>query len=244
MHDTLLIVALIAGFAVIQSVFGMGLLIFGTPTLLLMGVSYPETLGWLLPASVAISALQTRTAATQFKEIWRSGRPLLCLAPMLGALVLVLRLGLHAKLEIPVGLALIVAAALRLHAGLRTWLRGIIRRAEPVYLALMGLLHGFTNMGGALLSVYASSQGEGKERTRGVISTYYLSFGVVQLATLAIFSPGALAVHSLTAALVAIAAYVIAGRKVFNGATPTLYERSLTGFIAAYGVAALIKAAL
>lgn len=244
MHDAFLIGALIAAFAVVQSVFGMGLLIFGTPTLLLLGLDYAETLGWLLPASVTISAIQTRGSSSQFVEIWRKGRPLLCLIPLLLALALVLRQGLHARLDLAIGLALIGASALRLNQALQARLRAFIGRAERPYLVAMGLLHGFTNMGGALLSVYASAQGEGKERTRGIVSTYYLSFGLVQLAVLALFSRHALGLHSVLAAAIAAISYAAAGRKVFKGATPLVFERSLTGFIAAYGVAVLIKSAL
>jgi hypothetical protein len=46
-------------FSVVQSIFGVGLLLFGTPTLLLIGYSYSETLWILLPCSVVISLIQT-----------------------------------------------------------------------------------------------------------------------------------------------------------------------------------------
>jgi uncharacterized membrane protein YfcA len=42
----------------VQSVFGMGILVFGTPTFLLLGYSFPETLGLWLPASLVISVAQ------------------------------------------------------------------------------------------------------------------------------------------------------------------------------------------
>ena len=45
-------------FSVVQSVFGVGLLLFGTPTLLLLEYSYSETLWLLLPCSVTISLIQ------------------------------------------------------------------------------------------------------------------------------------------------------------------------------------------
>ena len=45
-------------FSIIQSIFGVGLLLFGTPTLLLLGYSYEVTLWTLLPASITISIIQ------------------------------------------------------------------------------------------------------------------------------------------------------------------------------------------
>lgn len=45
-------------FSVIQSIFGMGILVFGTPALLLLGYDFSSVLGLLLPSSVLISFTQ------------------------------------------------------------------------------------------------------------------------------------------------------------------------------------------
>ena len=44
--------------SVIQSIFGVGILLFGTPILLLLGYEFVEALGVLLPVSIAVNALQ------------------------------------------------------------------------------------------------------------------------------------------------------------------------------------------
>ena len=62
MHDPHLLVGIVALLAIVQSVFGMGILVFGTPTLLLMGYDFTSVLGLLLPASVSISAVQAGSA--------------------------------------------------------------------------------------------------------------------------------------------------------------------------------------
>ena len=54
-----IIVLVIAVFSVVQSIFGVGLLVFGTPTFLLLGVSYVDAVGYLLPSSLLLSFLQT-----------------------------------------------------------------------------------------------------------------------------------------------------------------------------------------
>lgn len=51
----ILIVTLLIAF---QSIFGIGLLIFGTPIFLLIDYSFVETLNILLPISITISLLQ------------------------------------------------------------------------------------------------------------------------------------------------------------------------------------------
>ena len=45
-------------FSIVQSIFGVGLLLFGTPTLLLLGVGYEQVLWILLPSSITISLYQ------------------------------------------------------------------------------------------------------------------------------------------------------------------------------------------
>ena len=51
-------VLFISLFSLIQSIFGVGLLLLGTPTFLLLGYNYFEVLNILLPYSILISVLQ------------------------------------------------------------------------------------------------------------------------------------------------------------------------------------------
>ena len=52
----------------IQSIFGIGLLLFGTPTFLILGYDFINTLNFLLPISIAISSLQLINFKTQLKK--------------------------------------------------------------------------------------------------------------------------------------------------------------------------------
>ena len=56
--DYFVIFFILTIFSFIQSIFGVGLLLFGTPSLLLIGYEYHEILNILLPASITISFLQ------------------------------------------------------------------------------------------------------------------------------------------------------------------------------------------
>ena len=56
--DYYVIFFILTVFSFIQSIFGVGLLLFGTPSLLLIGYEYHEILNILLPASITISFLQ------------------------------------------------------------------------------------------------------------------------------------------------------------------------------------------
>src|SRR6185312_9833013 len=69
--------------ALVQSVFGVGLLVFGTPALLLLGYSFPSALFHLLPCSILISSLQIRDDYGEARGLLRSY--LLFLAPAAAA---------------------------------------------------------------------------------------------------------------------------------------------------------------
>ena len=63
--EFLTVMAVIAVLSVVQSVFGMGVLIFGTPTLLLLGYDFTEAICMLVPASFVISLLQVTNLQTR-----------------------------------------------------------------------------------------------------------------------------------------------------------------------------------
>ena len=109
---------------------------------------------------------------------------------------------------------------------------------------MQSVLRGFTNIGGALLSVYAAAVHKEKPEIRGTVATYYLAFGVVQIATIALLKPDALGAHSLLSAVIATIVYCLVGRIIFQRASGKAYDKAITGFIAIYGLAVLVKASL
>lgn len=242
MEHALLVTAAVAVLAVIQSVFGMGLLVFGTPTLLLMGLDFTQALGWLLPASVTISTLQIFSSPRRAGAVFPGERKLwFCLVPLVLALSAVVASDLHARLDLWIGATMIVAAAIRYDERLQAWLAETISQSERSYLVVMGVVHGLTNMGGALLAIYASSLYRDKHAVRETVATYYLTFGVAQILTIAALKPSALGVHGLIAALIAASIYWLCGNRVFERINAYVYERAFTGFIGAYGAAVIAK---
>ena len=59
MQEFWVLILIVFLFSTVQSLFGVGLLVFGTPTLLLLGFSFEETIAYLLPCSILISLMQT-----------------------------------------------------------------------------------------------------------------------------------------------------------------------------------------
>ena len=55
--DYYLLLGIITILSFVQSVLGIGLLVLGTPTLILMNYSFFETMAIILPSSIAISLI-------------------------------------------------------------------------------------------------------------------------------------------------------------------------------------------
>ncbi|MCI4187183.1 TSUP family transporter [Dickeya dianthicola] len=232
---------IIAIFAVIQSIFGMGILVFGTPTLLLFGFDFSTVLALLLPSSVLISLTQVLTSG-HVPFIKREKKNLLlCAIFVLVSLSLILALGLKINIDILVGIVLLFSAAVRLSDRFRSYIKHGLSRYERSFVIFMGVIHGMTNMGGALLALYASATQDEKQGIRATVSCYYLVFGLIQLTTLSLLKWDALNFYGFMAAPLALIVYLVVGNIIFRKTSSQAYERLVTFFITVYGVVVLTK---
>lgn len=225
--------AVVAVCAVIQSIFGIGILVFGTPTLLLLGYSFPATLAVLLPASVAVSLLQLRDGPRQpaaFIKMFAAW----CLAPLALTLVAVLVLGIYANATLVVAAVLAVFALLRLSPGLTAKARRLVATNERPWLGVMGIVHGFSNLGGGLLIILASSRYQQKEDVRAMVAFCYACFGVLQLSILGLLSPADFSWMQLAYVLAAGTVFLTVGRQVFRWLSSRVFDQLLGWLTAAY----------
>ena len=167
--------------AVIQSVFGVGVLLFGTPILLLLGYDFINALSILLPISIAINSLQI-IKHYQFIDISFYKNVLIYTIPLV---VLFLFFVSTAKINIGllVGGFLILVALKSYFPVLEQTLEKMVKY-ERTYLAAMGLVHGLTNLGGSLLTAIVHGKNYEKNATRVTVAVCYATFALFQLATL------------------------------------------------------------
>jgi uncharacterized protein len=237
-------IIVVAILAVVQSFFGVGLLVFGTPTLLLLGYSFPQTLATLLPASVAISLLQvwdgpkpSRTVVREFAG-W-------CLVPMVTTMATVLFFELRASLNLAVAVLLALFAILRMFPRLSAIAAVWVARYERPWLVAMGVVHGWSNLGGGLLVILAASRYREKSDIRAFIAFCYACFATAQLAVLALLTPAVLGPDAVGYAAVGAAVFIFVGQKMFRWVPSQAFERLLTLIVAGYaGVLALRSAGL
>lgn len=230
------VAAVVAVFACVQSLFGMGLLVFGTPTLLLLGFEFVETLGVLLPASMAISILQVLHHDGARPAI-SPNLYAVCLPAIVLTLWLLVTSSGAGHIRVAVGLALVATVVIRTIPALRTRLARLVLRTSVTYHFLMGVLHGATNIGGTMLAVLAATLHDDRRNMRYTVAHYYLAFGVIQCATLVLHGDGRALLDGILVIPIAIAAYFLFGVAAFKNLNDGTYGRLMNAFILTYGVA-------
>ena len=239
--EYLTILAIVAILSFVQSFFGMGVLLFGTPTLLLMGYDFITTLSYLLPASFAISLLQVLTAKSNGIPVSRY-LYLLCLPGIGVGLWMTDNSPLAHWTNIIVGGTLLLSALVRFWSPSRRPFAIMLEKHLPTYHLIMGLIHGLTNLGGALLAILASGISTEKEVIRYTIAHYYLAFSTIQMLLLATIMGHYYALlANLPVAAISSLVYLLVGNRIFLRTGNQSYNFALTMFIAIYGVAILLK---
>lgn len=222
-------------FSLVQSLFGMGLLVFGTPTLLLFGFDFPQTLAILLPASITISCLQLledRLIEVRFAKQFA----LWCL-PSLGlGLVALIQYNPTISLEPVLGLLMLIFASLQLLPQLSVRARELVRQNSNIWMVFMGMVHGISNLGGSVLSVVASAYFHEKVEIRRTVAFCYLCFASVQLLILLVFKPEIFDWHHLLVMGLAGTAYLVLGRRTFAILPQVVFERLFLAFMFAYAL--------
>jgi hypothetical protein len=231
------LVLVVVGLAIVQSVFGVGLLVFGTPALLLLGLTFEETLAYLLPSSIVISVLQV-VAGGGFRLDPMRRQFLIYTAPLvLVGAASILTVGVGVDIRLLVGALLIVSGAIRLLGPTRVAVSRLIRHRLPVFLVLLGVIHGVSNLGGGILTLIVGSVYDDKEDVRRQIAFCYAMMASIQLITLSITSrTGLVPLQLLILPVLAGVTYIFLGNRAFRAASQDGYQLSLAVLIVVFGL--------
>jgi len=169
--------------AIVQSIFGTGVLLFGTPLLLILGYNFQYALIILLPTSILISFFQLKNNLNKidiqfYKKLFLFSIPPIILFFYLTNLNSI-------RKNIFVGIFLVVVAIKENILSINRMIKFLIKY-ESLYLMIMGMIHGITNLGGALLSAIVFSKNLSKDSKRTTIAICYLTFALFQIITLII----------------------------------------------------------
>jgi len=238
-QDIYVLCLIIIIFSVFQSCLGVGLLLFGTPTLIILGYSYVETLWIILPSSIVISLTQVlfdRDLVQAKKSIFLLTVPALAIG-----LIIILLSGDLVNVSKIVGIGLLIVASIRQSKVLNAYLSNNISSKTSIYLIFTGLIHGLSNMGGGPLSILMSSLHNSKRVIRVNIAYVYLFFGISQIIILTIFQLNVFEVNYLVFPVVAIMSYFFIGKPLSNYIDDNKYQSFITIMIFIYGFLALIE---
>ena len=229
----LLIIILLSIF---QSVFGIGLLLIGTPTFLLIGYNFFDVLNLLLPFSITISLLQV-IYSKEINSKFNKKILLYCIP------ALILALSILVKYENDIDFILLISFTIIFFSiiNLSKFKNTIFDNNKRINLGLiiLGLIHGFTNLGGSLFTLICANINKQKKIIRQNIASGYLIFGTVQLLFINIFYK-TLTISNLYYLYIPIISFFIA-QYFYNKINNELFSKILNVTILLYGTYMLLN---
>tara|TARA_B100000795_G_scaffold86170_1_gene62673 strand:- start:1927 stop:2646 length:720 start_codon:yes stop_codon:yes gene_type:complete len=239
MTEQYIILIVILVFSIVQSIFGVGLLLFGTPTFLLLGYSYSETLWLLLPCSVTISLIQV---LSEYNLIKAKKRVFYLVIPNLVlGLAFVIIYENNINITRIVGVLLLLIGVIRFSSKLQALSSLMVKKNIQMYYIMIGIVHGVSNMGGGPLSILMSTIYSKKEIIRANVAFVYLILAIFQLAVLSILNNTSLGSEVMLLILISLAAYIITNKFISPKVNDKKYVFILNIIVLIYGVLAIIK---
>jgi len=243
MQVELAVCSVVLACAAVQSVFGVGLLVFGTPTLLMIGLPFAEALAYLLPCSIVVSVMQVASTGGFRLNPFRRRVLALVIPTVLAGTLFILWVGSNIDMKPIVGAMLVVTATLRLLSPLQARVEDFVQRHVSGFLGGLGIVHGLSNLGGGILTFIAGSVYEDKHDVRRNIAFAYGAMATIQLVALFVStSVDVVPWLWVTLPLVAGSTYLVIGRRLFAWTRQSVYQWSLTGLIMSYGLLLVTKA--
>ena len=224
--------------SVLQSVFGIGLLLFGTPAFLFIGYDFESTLGILLPVSISISLIQIIRQKTFIKfHINEYNR--FCLPALFVFIIIAIKIGNATDIKPLLSILLIISSILILNENRIMLVNDFFLRYRKLVLVFIGSIHGFTNMGGAFLSIFSTFLNTGdKNLSRNYIAYSYCTMGIIQYAVILLFGIKNTELTKLLYVLIPLFVF-LPSQKLFNRIDDKLFMRLINYFALIFGVITL-----
>ena len=232
---SILEISIIAFLIIVQSIFGIGLLLFGTPSFLILGYDFANTINILMPVSITISVLQFFKSKIKDKK-FISEYNLFCLPFLVFFLVIALKFKYILNFKLLVGLLLVFSSILILNKRRFSSFKETFFRFKKIVLIGIGCIHGLTNMGGSFLAVYSTLVSQNKkEIARYYICYGYLIMGVLQYLIVLFLSFETLIFTKLFYILLALVIY-FPSQKLFENIKDKRFSKYINIIALIYGL--------
>ena len=224
---------------VVQSIFGVGLLLFGTPSLLLLGYDFANTLNILMPVSISISAVQFFKSKVK-DRIFIKDYNIFCIPFLIIFLFIALKFNYLFDFRFLVALLLIFSSVLILNKKKFSSFKRMIFKIKNFFLIVIGVIHGLTNMGGSFLAIYCTLISKSiKEVTRYYISYGYLIMGTIQYLMVLFLSYDLLIFNKIYYVFLALVIY-FPTQKIFKNLNDKKFSKYLNLIALIYGLSILV----
>lgn len=229
-------IILILGFlSIMQSIFGVGLLLFGTPTFIIMGFNFNETLAMLLPLSISISFLQVLRSNENIAN-FKINFNFYCIPFLITASFLVLKYENIINFKLLICVLLILTSVISLKKKKFKNLKLVTVKYQKLIHTLIGLIHGMTNMGGGFLSIFSFIiNNNQKYKSRKCIAYSYLIMGIFQYIVLLILFRENLNFQRLYLVLMSIFIFFIS-QFIFKNISEKKFSRNISLISLVYGL--------
>lgn len=232
-----------------QSLFGVGILIFGTPVMLIMQYSYVDILWVLLPCSISINFMQIlgdaknkNIKSSKILEVFdvRSLFFKFTIPFIILGLVFVLIYNHNINLKKSIGILMLLTSILRGSSIFRIKVQQLFKRFQVLAFSILGIIHGLTNMGGSILSVIISSIYNTKDKIRVNIAFAYLIMASIQLLVLVLFKIKEIQFITLLYVLISLTIYKLIGNKLYSKTKIETYNLLMTYMIGIIGLVMVV----
>ena len=173
--------------SIIQSIAGVGILLIGTPVLLLNGFDIISSINTLLPFSILTSFLNLiffklkkyKSSITKDIHI-RKIFLFYCLPGVFLGTILILLFSSFINFKIIISFVILITVILK--NKFKKLLVNVSKKAKTSLISIIGIIHGLTNAGGSLLSIFILSFGNNKDTisSRYNITYFYFFLALMQ----------------------------------------------------------------
>lgn len=167
----------------IQSVAGVGVLVLGTPTLLLLDISLIETMNYLLPISIITSF--ANLVIMKFKiNVFNYDKDrfilffIICIPFVFIGLIILKFTHEFIKFDYLVSIIIILTLIFKKRVSLIS--KNLSLKLNKIILMIIGIVHGLSNSGGTLLSILLISLNKSKKESRSEITLFYFFLALIQ----------------------------------------------------------------
>ena len=226
MFSELINFILIVGLAAIQSIVGVGVLVVGTPTLLLLNLSMIEIMNFLLPISILTSLLNIIIIKKQNNFFYNFDRLKnffkLCIPSVFIGLIILKYLDKLINFDYVVSFIIILTLLFR--ENISKIFKKISKRINKIILVIIGIIHGMTNSGGSLLSIMMMNLNKSKKNSRSEITLFYFILALLQFFLLYLIFGVTISIDQFYITLVYIVIGVVLGNVLLKFTKESLYQ--------------------